>query len=141
MIRHLPRRDYNLESDTHIEFSPRNSLIVSFIIPSHSVLELNFSLFLSLIFRPLNSLSLSLFLACVCAYFTRCTPYRKYGYAALSFVFLGLFAHLYGSCYGIHRRDLNPTRRGRGKGREEKDAEIKFATEDVCSSRCRCIPA
>lgn len=45
MIRHFPR-DYNLhpKSDTHIEFFLLNSLIVSFIIPSHSVLKLNFSL-------------------------------------------------------------------------------------------------
>lgn len=57
MIRHFPRRDYNLhpESDTHIEFFLLNSLIVSFIIPSHSVLKLNFSLlFLALILSYLR---------------------------------------------------------------------------------------
>lgn len=56
MIRHFPRRDYNLhpKSDTHIEFFLLNSLIVSFIIPSHSVLKLNFSL----LFSPLIPLCL-----------------------------------------------------------------------------------
>lgn len=119
MIRHFPRRDYNLhpEPDTHIEFLLLNSLIVSFIIPLVTS-------FLNLIFHSLLS-TLAVF-ARTCLHFA--LPIASYGYTALLFIFLGLFAHLYGSCYGIHRRDLNPTRRG-AEGRRNK----------VCYRRCLLI--